>query len=67
MRDFNRPQPFNVDLNAHEIADDNGPRFMPTPTVPYVIPAPVLVEPDTDLYPAQEHGVLPVKVVRIRR
>ena len=67
MTNFNRPQPFNVDLNAHEIADDNGPRYIPVPDVPYAIPEPVLVEADTDLYPAQEHGVLPVKMVRIRR
>lgn len=67
MRDFNRPQPFNVEIGAHEIADDNGPRYIPVPDVPYAIPEPVLVEADTDLYPAQEHGVLPVKVVRIRR
>lgn len=65
--DFSKPQPFNVEIGAPELADDTGGRTMPEFPAPYPIPETVLVQSDTDLYPPVKHGVQGPKLRRVWR
>lgn len=66
MSDFRGPQPFNVEIGEHEMADD-APRAFPEPApVPYPVPEVVAIEQDADLYPQRRHGVRPQRVRRFR-
>lgn len=55
--DFSKPQPFNVEIGAPELADETGGREMPDFPALYPIPETVLIQPETDLYPPVRHGV----------
>lgn len=58
LPDFAKPQEYNVEIGAKEIADETASRTMPLPPVLYDPPPVVGMQADPDLYPRQRHGVL---------
>lgn len=56
--DFSKPQPFNVDLSAPEMADDHPRGDVIAPAVPYVIPQLALIDPEPDLYALRRGSVV---------
>lgn len=64
MVDFSKPQPFNVDLSAREIADDTGSRTMPAFPPLYDVPVRPLIEQDAEVYPPRLHGVVGPRMKR---
>lgn len=59
MFDPFKPQPYNVAIGDHEIADDQPRIVTEPPPIPYEIPQTVLLEPDVDIYPRRRYGMMP--------
>lgn len=57
MDDFSRPQPFNVEIGAHEIADETAARSMPVPPALYAVPEVVHIHREPNLYPEPKYGM----------